>query len=646
MTDADKRAEAARVIAGYGKCMTSKLRTVGRGEQNAEMMLVSRVGGELKIDDLGGWADRNASCTRMLRELDASGALPDFAPLVLQTGDRCIARNAATAGGPAELHLWQQQPLSDDVRAKLPLDRVLSMCGTPRYADVAVPDWCFDAWPEAGVPVGGFDAACAALAAAGAASPTDGGLGWRGTAHHHPSRMRLVELAREHPAQLRGVVAVADRTTEAVPAAPAAPADESGHAYLARHGVEGAIAEAVTTVLKAKPADPLRAIGELLAGGDGAAARKTLLEQVASSAYLLDIQGKGYSSRLKLLLHSGRPVFLVARPWVEYYMAGLDAWVHYVPVAENLSDLLERVAWAVSHPEKADAIGRAGQAFAQEHLTRAQALRALGAAIATGAAAPTDGDGATEGDELRKGDWASNRKAYDAVKMYYRWTFMPVSKDRRRVLGLIASKGATEYAHRDLYTFGVYTGASLKFWLEQFSALKTSHGPMWGFDSFEGLPEETEGMALECNAWLPGSFSAADQFGEYSFAGVKGKIEAYLGEEHAAKMRWVKGFFSDSLTPTLKSESGMKPALMIDVDVDLYVSAYQCMDWMLANGLMVGRGADGEIGTVVYYDDVSIIKWEGGELKAHAELTEKYAIEWDRLHDSCWEVVKVGGLKG
>ena len=63
-----------------------------------------------------------------------------------------------TSGDEVELHLWQSQPVPDELRARIPLRRVLSMCSTPKYADVAVPDWCFDAWPEAGVPQGGFDA--------------------------------------------------------------------------------------------------------------------------------------------------------------------------------------------------------------------------------------------------------------------------------------------------------------------------------------------------------------------------------------------------------------------------------------------------------------------------------------------------------
>jgi len=240
-------------------------------------------------------------------------------------------------------------------------------------------------------------------------------------------------------------------------------------------------------------------------------------------------------------------------------------------------------------------------------------------------------------EELTRGDWATNRANYDAVRMYYRWTFMPVSKDRRRPLQLLASRGLTNCTDRDVYTFGVYTGASLKFWFDGFDAVGIQAGPHWGFDSFEGLPEEAAGMELECKAWLPGSFSAADQFGAYTFGEVRQKILEHVGPKHAADTRLIKGFFSDSLTPTLAKERGMQPALIIDVDVDLYVSCVQCMEWMVQQGLLVA-------GTIVYYDDVSIVKAEGGgELRAHDELTAKYNIQWRKLHDSCWEVLEVGG---
>ena len=257
----------------------------------------------------------------MVRELDASGALGDFAPALVQTGDRCVARRGAD--GAVELHLWQRQPVPDELRARLPLRRVLSMCATPRYADVPVPDWCFDAWPAAGVAAGGFDDACAALAAAGAAAPADLRLGWHGTAHHHPSRLRLLELAAAHP----------DR--------------------LACFDVVGA---------------------EAAGGGAAEAAHRTLLEQVASYAYLLDVQGKGYcrgsscssTPAARSSSRGGRE---------EYHMAGLVPWTHYVPVAENLGDLVERVR-ADAHPAEVAAIAAAAQQFAREHHARRGDARA------------------------------------------------------------------------------------------------------------------------------------------------------------------------------------------------------------------------------------------------------------------------------
>jgi hypothetical protein len=47
---------------------------------------------------------------------------------------------------------------------------------------------------------------------------------------------------------------------------------------------------------------------------------------------------------------------------------------HFVPVRRDLADLPERVAWALGHPAEVAAIGRAGQAFARNHLTRTHAI--------------------------------------------------------------------------------------------------------------------------------------------------------------------------------------------------------------------------------------------------------------------------------
>ena len=97
------------------------------------MLMVHRANGTLVIKDYGGWALRNESMSRMLRELDAAGALPkEFPPLCIQTGDRCIIKRTGESEDGVELHLWQSQPVDDELRARLPLCRVLSMCSTPK----------------------------------------------------------------------------------------------------------------------------------------------------------------------------------------------------------------------------------------------------------------------------------------------------------------------------------------------------------------------------------------------------------------------------------------------------------------------------------------------------------------------------------
>lgn len=58
--------------------------------------------------------------------------------------------------------------------------------------------------------------------------------------------------------------------------------------------------------------------------------------------YLIDLEGRGYSSRVKLLLFSRRVLFLQERRDKEWYFEALRPWVHYIPVANNLSNLEER----------------------------------------------------------------------------------------------------------------------------------------------------------------------------------------------------------------------------------------------------------------------------------------------------------------
>ena len=83
----------------------------------------------------------------------------------------------------------------------------------------------------------------------------------------------------------------------------------------------------------------------------------------------LDLEGVSASSAaLFQLLLSGAAVLRVAaadssRVWLD---TRLVAWTHFVPVAADLSDLSERVAWLHAHDAEARAIAGAGRTFARE----------------------------------------------------------------------------------------------------------------------------------------------------------------------------------------------------------------------------------------------------------------------------------------
>jgi hypothetical protein len=93
--------------------------------------------------------------------------------------------------------------------------------------------------------------------------------------------------------------------------------------------------------------------------------------------YLIDIQGAGYSGRAKILLFSGRPLFLVDRRWHEYFYKDIKPFVHYIPVQEDLSDLTEKLDWAEHHQKEAFRIAEEAQNYAINNLTREKAVEYL-----------------------------------------------------------------------------------------------------------------------------------------------------------------------------------------------------------------------------------------------------------------------------
>ena len=85
--------------------------------------------------------------------------------------------------------------------------------------------------------------------------------------------------------------------------------------------------------------------------------------------YLAYIDGTSFSDRLYWLLLTDSVVLRAEsriRVWLDQ---GLQAWKHYIPVREDLADLLDKLDWAKDNDHRSAEIAAEAAAFAKTHLT-------------------------------------------------------------------------------------------------------------------------------------------------------------------------------------------------------------------------------------------------------------------------------------
>lgn len=107
------------------------------------------------------------------------------------------------------------------------------------------------------------------------------------------------------------------------------------------------------------------------------------LEDHTLYKYVIDCGAQGFSARLKFLLYTNRPLFLVDREVGkrEYFYNHLVPFEHYIPVKADLSDLLARLDWAEQNYLEACRMADAARKFAIENLSKKKVIAYLSAAI-------------------------------------------------------------------------------------------------------------------------------------------------------------------------------------------------------------------------------------------------------------------------
>lgn len=93
--------------------------------------------------------------------------------------------------------------------------------------------------------------------------------------------------------------------------------------------------------------------------------------------YLIDVRGYGWTDRVKLLLAMGRPLLLVDRPFVEYYYSLLEPMKNYVPIREDLSDLIEKIDYLDGHSDIYNSIVKNARMFTEEYFKRDEVLKTM-----------------------------------------------------------------------------------------------------------------------------------------------------------------------------------------------------------------------------------------------------------------------------
>jgi hypothetical protein len=98
--------------------------------------------------------------------------------------------------------------------------------------------------------------------------------------------------------------------------------------------------------------------------------RISLFHLMKTYKYLIVLNGQSASGRLaQFLRYSGAVILLQDSTEIKYHFSSrLKPWVHYVPIAYNGADVIEKIQWLQRNDEKAHTLAKNAYAFGQSYL--------------------------------------------------------------------------------------------------------------------------------------------------------------------------------------------------------------------------------------------------------------------------------------
>ena len=159
----------------------------------------------------------------------------------------------------------------------------------------------------------------------------------------------------------------------------------------------------------------------------------------------------------------------------------------------------------------------------------------------------------------------------------------------------------------DYLEFGVYNGSTLAIVHDLLERRGRTSSRLIGFDSFEGLPPEAN--VDDNNLWMPGQYRCPEKFAR-DFLTKRGV--------DWQRVALIKGWFSETCKPSIRTRYQIKSAGIIMIDSDLYSSAVAALKFCEP---LIGHNA------LIIFDEYYPGGRKGrflGEEKAFAEFLEAH----------------------
>lgn len=242
---------------------------------------------------------------------------------------RMYAKSSKNESFDFYIYTGDKSDVAENFRIALKLDKIFAYSTKEDYPNVIpVPDFIYTSWKESGI--NSWEETIEKCIEAGAQPYEDSHLFWIGNTNTHYTRKTLVEISEQH----RDII------------------QAEGMQWL-----------------------------DVKKGEKQKASKFVSLYDHAKYKYLIDVQGNGYSGRLKLLFYLGRPIFVAERSHRELFTDYLKDMENCVIVKEDLSDLVEKVNMLNADSGLYNKIVLGGKKLADTVLSKEYAINYMADAI-------------------------------------------------------------------------------------------------------------------------------------------------------------------------------------------------------------------------------------------------------------------------